>query len=105
MTSNSIKSKTLSNSNSMNDSEIPISQESGISQMMFKGLVFILNGFDSDEYASIISSIHALGGKIVSPSYSGIPDFGVVPTFGAELRHTVKEVVTDLFIVIIFFHY
>lgn len=39
------------------------------------------------------------GGHVVSNTYTGIPDYGVVPVDGAPLKHTVNEIVTDLFIV------
>ncbi|XP_011498023.1 PREDICTED: DNA topoisomerase 2-binding protein 1-A [Ceratosolen solmsi marchali] len=80
------------------DSAIPISQESFGSQKILQGLVFIINGFEEDEYTQIITQIHGLGGKIIGRNYSSIPDYGIVPKFGAELKHTVGEVVTDLFI-------
>ena len=107
------------------DSAIPISQESCITQKIFQGifllfyvnltiiaynltlfrlinfigLVFIVNGFDKDDYSQLITQIHGLGGKLVSKNYAGIPDYGIVPQFNAELKHTVGEIVTDLFIV------
>ena len=57
----------------------------------------MVTGFDAEESPSM--SISALGGKIVSNSFNGIPDYGVVPLTGALLKHTVDEIVTDLFIV------
>jgi hypothetical protein len=66
---------------------------------LYTGLIFIVNGFKEDEYTQIITQIHGLGGKIIGRNYSSIPDYGIVPKFGAELRYTVGEVVTDLFLV------
>lgn len=40
-----------------------------------------------------------MGGEVVPSVYAGIPDFAVVPTCGASLRHAVNEIVTDLFVV------
>ncbi|XP_058791574.1 DNA topoisomerase 2-binding protein 1 isoform X2 [Phymastichus coffea] len=80
------------------DSAIPISQESFVSQKIFQGLTFVLSGFKGDEYTQVLTQIRGLGGKIVGDNYSGIPDYGVVPMFGAEFKHTVTEIVTDIFI-------
>ncbi|XP_023248158.1 DNA topoisomerase 2-binding protein 1 [Copidosoma floridanum] len=88
----------LNGDNADNDSAIPVSQESYISQKIFRGLIFLISGFEDEEYTQVVAQIHGLGGKIVSQNYSGIPDYGIVPKFGAELKHTVGEIVTDLFI-------
>lgn len=63
------------------------------------GLVFIINGFDDEELIQIVGQIQELGGRIVDRKFSGIPDYGIVPLFGAELKHTVGEIVTNLFVV------
>ncbi|XP_016844726.1 DNA topoisomerase 2-binding protein 1-A [Nasonia vitripennis] len=86
------------NAESRDDSAIPISQESIISQKLFRGLVFIITGFDDEELIQIVGQIQELGGRIVDRKYSGIPDYGIVPILGAELKHTVGEIVTNLFI-------
>lgn len=65
----------------------------------FQGLTFLVTGFDIQEGAVITESIAALGGRIVTNSFVGVPDFGVVPLTGAALKHAVNEVVTDLYIV------
>lgn len=44
-----------------------------------------------------------LGGRLIPRTYTGIPDYGVVPVHGAPLKHTVNEIVNDLFIVSIFY--
>lgn len=46
-----------------------------------------------------------MNGKVVSTTFAGIPDYGVVPKCGAPLKHTVNEIVTDLFIVGVSFFY
>ena len=46
-----------------------------------------------------------MNGKVVSTTFAGIPDYGVVPKCGAPLKHTVNEIVTDLFIVGVRFFY
>lgn len=65
----------------------------------FAGSIFAVSGFEGDEHTQVITQIRGLGGKIVGESYSGIPDYGVVPVLGAKLKQTVSEIVTDLFIV------
>ena len=65
----------------------------------FIGLTFIISGFDGEDNEQVKQQIIGLGGKLLKKNYSGIPDFGVVPQFGAELKHAVSEIVTDLFIV------
>ncbi|XP_046481485.1 DNA topoisomerase 2-binding protein 1 isoform X1 [Neodiprion pinetum] len=80
------------------DSTIPITQPSETNVRILEGLTFILTGFEDQEETELSSSITTLGGKVVPNSYKGIPDYGVVPLFGAPLKHTVNEIVTDLFI-------
>ena len=43
-----------------------------------------------------------MSGLIVSRTYTGIPDFGVVPFSGAVLKTAVNEIVTEYFIVRIY---
>lgn len=59
-------------------------------------------GFN-DEDSYVAETIIAMGGQVVSSTFTGIPDYGVVPKCGATLKHTVNEIVTDLFIVSIDF--
>ncbi|KAJ8681698.1 hypothetical protein QAD02_017490 [Eretmocerus hayati] len=86
------------NEETRDDSAIPVSQETTSTQRVLKGLIFVVSGFESAEMNQIIAQIHGMGGKIVGKNYTGIPDYGVVPRLGAELRHTVGEIVTELFI-------
>ena len=53
----------------------------------------------SEEDSYVAESIVVMGGKVVSTTFAGVPDYGVVPKCGAPLKHTVNEIVTDLFIV------
>ncbi|XP_034950082.1 DNA topoisomerase 2-binding protein 1 isoform X2 [Chelonus insularis] len=81
-----------------NVSSIPLSQSCSVTEQIFKKLKFFVTGFNEEESCIVITSISGLGGKLVSNSFSGIPDFGVVPITGAKLKHTVNEIVTNLFI-------
>lgn len=69
---------------------------------MHTGLTFVVIGF-SDEDSFVAETIAAMNGKVVSSTFAGIPDYGVVPKCGAPLKYTVNEIVTDLFIVSIKF--
>ena len=80
------------------DSSVPISQVSTLNDKLFEGLTFVVIGFN-DEDSYVAETIIAMGGQVVSSTFSGIPDYGVVPKCGATLKHTVNEIVTDLFIV------
>lgn len=71
---------------------------------VYAGLTFIVIGFDNDDN-HVEETIVTCGGRIVSKTYSGIPDYGIVPVDGAPLKHTVNEIVTDLFIVGICFFF
>ncbi|KMQ95888.1 dna topoisomerase 2-binding protein 1-like protein [Lasius niger] len=64
---------------------------------ILKGLTFVVADFDNEDN-NVKETIEMLGGRVVSKTYSGIPDYGVVPVQGASLKHTVNEIVTDLFI-------
>ncbi|KAK0078812.1 hypothetical protein PV325_002080 [Microctonus aethiopoides] len=86
------------NNEPANDSEVPLSQPYTMSEQFFTGLTFLVLGFDDEENALAIGNIDGLGGRIVTNSYSGVPDYGVVPITGAQLRHTVSEIVTNLYI-------
>lgn len=57
-----------------------------------------MTGFD-DKENHVEETIVMLGGRLVPKTYSSIPDYGVVPVHGAPLKHTVNEIVNDLFIV------
>lgn len=58
-----------------------------------------MTGFHDNEDGSPEDTIVDYGGLVISNTYTGIPDYGVVPVNGALLKHTVNEIVTDLFIV------
>ncbi|XP_023318938.1 DNA topoisomerase 2-binding protein 1-A isoform X3 [Trichogramma pretiosum] len=92
------RDNTSSNNDHRDDSAIPVSQDTANGEMIFQGLVFVIFGYEGVELATITSTIKELGGKVVKKHYSGIPDYGVVPKFGAELMYTVNEIVTELFI-------
>ncbi|XP_076674457.1 mutagen-sensitive 101 isoform X2 [Andrena cerasifolii] len=79
------------------DSAVPISQISTLNDRLFAGLTFVVTGF-SDEDSYVAESIAVMGGKVVLRTFAGVPDYGVVPKCGAPLKHTVNEIVTDLFI-------
>ncbi|KAK0171066.1 hypothetical protein PV328_008830 [Microctonus aethiopoides] len=81
-----------------NGSEVPSSQSSIMSAQFFTGLTFLVWGFDDEENALAIRNIEGLGGSKVTNSYSGVPDYGVVPITGVGLLHTVSEIVTYLYI-------
>lgn len=66
--------------------------------LKYIGLTFVVTGF-SDEDSYVAKTIAAMNGKVVSSTFTGIPDYGVVPQCGAPLKHTVNEIITDLFIV------
>ncbi|XP_033326690.2 mutagen-sensitive 101 [Megalopta genalis] len=82
---------------SADDSAVPISQTSTLNDRLFEGLTFVVVGF-SEEDGYVAETIAAMGGQVVSSMFAGIPDYGVVPKCGAVLKHTVNEIVTDLFI-------
>lgn len=63
------------------------------------GLTFLLFGFEGEDELDLYGNIETLGGQLVPNSFKGIPDFAVVPLYGVQLKHTVNEIVTDLFIV------
>lgn len=81
-----------------NESEIPLSQTCTISERIFEGLIFLVSGFNAEENESVIANISELGGKIVTPTFAGVPDYGVVPVTGTILKHTVNEIVTNLWV-------
>ncbi|XP_057320530.1 DNA topoisomerase 2-binding protein 1-A isoform X3 [Microplitis mediator] len=72
--------------------------QSTVPDQIFDDLKFLLIGLDDEEYLQMSSTIEAVGGKIVTNSFKGIPDYAVVPVTGAALKHTVGEIVTPLFI-------
>ncbi|XP_051154922.1 DNA topoisomerase 2-binding protein 1 isoform X2 [Leptopilina boulardi] len=80
------------------ESSVPLSQTDTIVGKVFEGQNFILSGFQREEYHHLEMRIRAMGGEIVSRSYPGIPDFGVVPFCGGIFRGSVNEIVTDMFI-------
>lgn len=80
-----------------NDNTVLLSQSCTVNEKLFKGLTFIVTGFD-DEENHVEETIVMLGGRLVPKTYSSVPDYGVVPIHGASLKHTVNEIVNDLFI-------
>ncbi|XP_012219736.2 DNA topoisomerase 2-binding protein 1 isoform X1 [Linepithema humile] len=90
-------SNIVQNKNMENDSDVPLSQSCKINEDLLKGLTFAVIGFNNDDN-HVEETIVMCGGRVVSKKYSGIPDYGVVPVLGAPLKHTVNEIVTDLFI-------
>ncbi|XP_015431486.1 PREDICTED: DNA topoisomerase 2-binding protein 1 [Dufourea novaeangliae] len=94
---NMLPSDTLKSKYGADDSAVPISQTSTLNDRLFEGHTFVVTGFtEKDSY--VAETIAAMGGQIVTSSFAGIPDYGVVPKCGAPLKHTVNEIVTDLFI-------
>ncbi|XP_017886293.1 DNA topoisomerase 2-binding protein 1 isoform X2 [Ceratina calcarata] len=93
----SVKRATSQSKYVADDSAMPASQASTLNYRLFEGLTFVVTGF-SDEDSYVVETIAAMGGRIVPNNYAGIPDFGVVPKCGAPLKHTVNEIVTDLFV-------
>lgn len=63
--------------------------------------MFVVAGFDSEDN-HVEETIVMLGGRLVSRTYSGVLDYGVVPVLGTPLKHMVNEIVNDLFIVGVF---
>ncbi|KAL0125656.1 hypothetical protein PUN28_004619 [Cardiocondyla obscurior] len=82
--------------NMESDNTVLHSQSVTVNEKFFKDLTFVVTEFDEDN--QIMETIVMLGGHIVPKTYSGIPDYGVVPVHGASLQHTVNEIVNDLFI-------
>ncbi|XP_029163393.1 DNA topoisomerase 2-binding protein 1-A isoform X2 [Nylanderia fulva] len=83
--------------NTNDDSSVPLSQSCTINEKLLRGLTFVVVDFDKEDN-NVKETIEMLGGRVVSKTYSGIPDYGVVPLQGAPLKYTVNEIVTDLFI-------
>ncbi|KAH0952086.1 hypothetical protein HN011_008630 [Eciton burchellii] len=79
-----------------NRSNVPASQSYTLDEKLLKGFTFVIVGFEDEN--QLEETIVMLGGRIVPKTYSGIPDYGIVPVYGAPLKHTVNEIVTDLFI-------
>ncbi|XP_053987839.1 DNA topoisomerase 2-binding protein 1-A isoform X1 [Hylaeus volcanicus] len=94
---NTLASETAQSKNAADDSAVPISQSSAINDKLFEGHTFVVTGF-SDEESYIAGTIVAMGGTVVSSTFAGIPDYAVVPKCGALLKHTVNEIVTELYI-------
>ncbi|XP_018314729.1 DNA topoisomerase 2-binding protein 1-B isoform X3 [Mycetomoellerius zeteki] len=80
-----------------NDNTMLLSQSYTVNEKLFKGLTFVVAGFDSEDN-HIEETIVMLGGRLASRTYSGIPDYGIVPVDGSLLKYTVNEIVNDLFI-------
>ncbi|XP_025993748.1 DNA topoisomerase 2-binding protein 1 isoform X2 [Solenopsis invicta] len=83
--------------NMENDNTVLLSQNCTVNEQLFKGLTFVVTGFDNEDN-HIEETIVMLGGRLISKTYNGIPDYGVVPVQGAPLQHTVNEIVSHLFI-------
>ncbi|RLU18231.1 hypothetical protein DMN91_008587 [Ooceraea biroi] len=94
---NENSSETTQSKDLGNESNVPASQSCTVNEKLLTGLTFVVIGFDT-ETIHPAETIEMLGGRVVSKAYSGIPDYGVVPLHGAPLKHTVNEIVTDLFI-------
>uniref|UniRef100_A0A146LJS3 DNA topoisomerase 2-binding protein 1-A n=1 Tax=Lygus hesperus TaxID=30085 RepID=A0A146LJS3_LYGHE len=62
----------------------------------FKGLVFLVIGFDDP--TTIIESIFAVGGKVESAHFQGVADYAVIPLEGISTQSTATEVVTPLWV-------
>ncbi|XP_050451407.1 DNA topoisomerase 2-binding protein 1-A isoform X2 [Cataglyphis hispanica] len=90
------RSDTTQIKNAEDESSVPLSQ-STINEKLLRGLAFVVADFDNEDN-NVKETIEMLGGRVVSKMYSGIPDYGIVPIQGASLKHTVNEIVTDLFI-------
>lgn len=85
------------NQDDQNISEIPYSQTS-VSERIFEGITFLITGFESEDNESMIENIFSFGGKVVATNFSGVPDYAVVPLKGIILKHTVNEIVTNLWV-------
>ncbi|XP_025266640.1 DNA topoisomerase 2-binding protein 1-A isoform X3 [Camponotus floridanus] len=83
--------------NAAEESSVPLSQSCTINEKLLRGLTFVVADFDNEDN-NVKETIEMLGGYVVSKTYSGIPDYGIVPLQGTPLKHTVNEIVTDLFI-------
>ncbi|XP_076160180.1 mutagen-sensitive 101 isoform X1 [Ptiloglossa arizonensis] len=94
---NTLTPQTSQRKYSADDSAVPISQVSSLNDRLFEGHTFVVIGF-SEEESYVAGTIMAMGGQVVSSTFAGIPDYGVVPKCGALLKHTVNEIVTDLYI-------
>ncbi|XP_011139690.1 DNA topoisomerase 2-binding protein 1-B isoform X2 [Harpegnathos saltator] len=95
----SILCETVQAKDPENSDTLPNSQSiCAVDSKLFQSLTFVVTGFDSSENGNIEDTIVTLSGRVVSNSYTGVPDYGVVPVHGAPLKHTVNEIVTDLFI-------
>ncbi|XP_014482988.1 PREDICTED: DNA topoisomerase 2-binding protein 1-A isoform X2 [Dinoponera quadriceps] len=94
----SIISATMQTKDPGNSDILLVGQDCMVDKNLFQGLTFVVTGFDNNEDGNPEDTIVTLSGRVVSNSYTGIPDYGVVPVQGAPLKHTVNEIVTDLFI-------
>ncbi|XP_043474546.1 DNA topoisomerase 2-binding protein 1-A isoform X2 [Leptopilina heterotoma] len=92
------QSASFRNKTRENESLVPLSQTDTVVGKIFEDQNFILSGFEREDYQHLEIRIRAMGGEIVSRSYSGIPDYGVVPFCGGIFHGTVNEIVTDMFI-------
>ncbi|XP_044585283.1 DNA topoisomerase 2-binding protein 1-A isoform X2 [Cotesia glomerata] len=79
------------------NSESNVTQSTAPEQI-FDRLVFLVIGYDDEEFHQVSATLQAVGGKVVPSSYKGIPDFAIVPVSGATVKHTVSEIVTPLYI-------
>ncbi|TGZ37603.1 DNA topoisomerase 2-binding protein 1 [Temnothorax longispinosus] len=96
-TSEICSSGVSSDKNVESDNTVLLSQSCTSNEKPLKGLTFVVVGFDNED-THIEETIVTLGGRLVPRTYSGIPDYGVVPVQGAPLKYTVNEIVNDLFI-------
>ncbi|CAG9818278.1 unnamed protein product [Phaedon cochleariae] len=74
-------------------------QDDTVNDKIFENKKFVLLGFEEEEYQELKERIQGFCGELVPKSFKGIPDYAVVPIFNkTEVRHTVTEIVNDLFI-------
>lgn len=90
------KANNTTRRDSENNSEVPFSQT--MTEQIFEGLTFRVAGFNDEEGSIVQANITELGGRLVGNSFAGIPDYGIVPLTGVTFKHTVNELVTNLFI-------
>ncbi|XP_011313192.1 DNA topoisomerase 2-binding protein 1 isoform X2 [Fopius arisanus] len=95
--SDPIHSKSLHRS-PLNDSNVPFSQPLTMGAQIFQKLTFFVTSSAEEEDNSLKENIAGLGGNLVSRSFTGIPDYAIVPFNGVSLKITANEVVTSLFI-------
>ncbi|XP_064623167.1 DNA topoisomerase 2-binding protein 1-A-like isoform X2 [Lineus longissimus] len=66
--------------------------------LIFKGLLFTILGFASEQENELVEYVHEGGGSVGLPRSRAVPDYGIVPVFGCPVNITVKEVVTNIWL-------